>query len=308
VLDPSITIDILANYFLLAAYAGVVVVVVTVLTDHVLEPRLKALSEADSPTAAKPEAIQHRGLALSVLAMAAVIAGGAALGLAPNGPLRDETGALKPFYKSFVAIVAIALFAGALVFGIANGRLKRDADVYDQMRGALADTAPFMLLVFFAAHFAAFLDWSNLAVISAAAGAAWLKTIDLGGPALVIAFCLLTSALNLVLPSTSAKWALMAPAAVPMMMSLGISPEMTAAAYRLGASATELVTPTAMTPIVLLFAQRYAPRMGLGRFMAIMTPYMLGLLTAALALLWFWTAFDLPLGPTGARMSYTPPG
>lgn len=306
IVNPSITINILANYYMLAMFAIVVIALVTVLTDYVIEPRLNrewpAAANADKASVATNQA---RGLRSSLLAVALVLAGGAALGLIPGGPLRGDDGGLQPFYRSFVAIVALALVAGAIVFGIANRVIRTDGDAYRFMREALADTAPFLLLVLFAAHFSAFLEWSHLAEVAAANGAIWLRSINLTGGPLILIFCLLTAVLTLVLPSTSAKWALMAPTAVPMMMALGVSPEMTAAAYRFGSSATELVTPTALTPIALLFAQRYAPQMGFGRFIGLMVPYMTGILGASLLLLATWIAFDLPLGPTGARVFLT---
>lgn len=303
IVDPATSINILANYYMLAVFAVAVITLVTLLTDHVIEPRL----DRDWPVANAVDAVDDaapppRGLSASLLTILALLAGGAALGLMPGGPLRGDDGGLQPFYKSFVSIVSIALIGGAIVFGTVNRVIRSDSDAYRFMREAFADTAPFLLLVLFAAHFSAFLEWSRLAEVAAANGAIWLRSIHLTGGPLILVFCLLTAALTLVLPSTSAKWALMAPAAVPMMMALGVSPEMTAAAYRFGSSATELVTPTALTPIALLFAQRYAPQIGFGRFVGLMMPYMMGILGTSLLLLSAWIALDLPLGPTGARV------
>lgn len=305
---PNVSIDIFANYFMLAAFAIAVIGVVTLITDRWMEPRIAGLyptPAADAGSALKGDAT---GLGWAGLAVLAVLIAGLALGLAPGAPLRDPETGLRPFYASFIAIITFALLAGGLVFAICRNTVRTDSDAYALMRDALADTAPFLLLVFFAAHFSAFLEWTHLAQFAAAQAAQWLRTIALTGTPLILVFFLLTAVLNLVLPSTSAKWALMAPAAVPMMMSLGISPEMTAAAYRLGASASELVTPTAMMPIVLLFAQRHVPRLGIGSFIALMIPYTIALLAASAVLLVIWAGLDLPLGPTGAHAALeTPP-
>lgn len=301
VVNPATSIDIFANYFMLAAFAVVVIAIVTLLTDRWMEPRIATRYPMPVQDQSDRPAVDTAGLGWAGIAVLAILAGGLALGLAPGAPLRDPETGLKPFYASFIAIIAFALLAGGLTFAVRRGTVRSDSDAYALMRDALADTAPFLLLVFFAAHFSAFLEWTHLAQFAAAQAAQWLRSIALTGTPLILAFFLLTAVLNLVLPSTSAKWALMAPAAVPMMMSLGISPEMTAAAYRLGASASELVTPTAMMPIVLLFAQRYVPRMGLGTFIALMVPYTVALLAASAGLLVLWAGLDLPLGPTGAH-------
>lgn len=299
-IDPQFSIDILANYFLLATFALVVIVVVTAITDGWFEARVAARFP-DPMLVAERQDRDTRGLATAGRAMALVLICGLALGLLPGAPLQDPVTGLKPFYASFIAIITLVLLAGGIAFAASRGDIRNDSDVYALMRLALADTAPFLLLVFFAAHFSAFLEWTHLAQLTAAQAAQWLRTLALSNTALVLVFFLLTATLNLVLPSTSAKWALMAPAAVPMMMSLGVSPQMTAAAYRLGASASELITPTAMMPIVLLFAQRHVPKLGIGQFIGLMVPYAAALLVASGAMLLVWVELDLPLGPTGAR-------
>lgn len=302
VVDPSVTIDILANYFLLATFAVLVTIIVTLVTDLYLEKRIDRLFSR--PMTVDTETIEaHRGLGISLGVILLIVAIGAALGLAPGAPLRMPDGDLRPFYKSFIAIVFLAMLGGGLVFGFLNGRLRRDSDVFALMQQALAETAPFLLLIFFAAHFGAFLGWTHLAEVGAAKAAAGLRDVQVTGVPLILAFSALTAVLNLILPSTSAKWAIMAPTAVPMMMGLGISPEMTAAAYRIGASASELLTPTAMTPIVFVFAQRYARELGFGRFLGLMVPYAAAIFFGGMALLFAWASLDLPLGPSGAHAS-----
>jgi aminobenzoyl-glutamate transport protein len=104
--------------------------------------------------------------------------------------------------------------------------------------------------------------------------------------------------LNLFVGSASAKWALLAPVLVPMLILLGISPEMSTAAYRVGDSATNIITPLMVYfPLILIFCQRWQKDFGIGSLAAMMLPYSMGLLAAGLALVIGWVALDVPLGP-----------
>ncbi len=306
-LDPSIEIDLLANYFLLLAYAVLVTLVVTVVTERYVEPNFRPeddldpgqVDEVDAVTAGR--ALRRAGLA------AAVVIGLVCIATVPgDGLLRGSDGSLAPFYESLIAIICGFFVVTGTVFGIATGRIRNDGDFMELLRAAMRDVAPFLVLVFAAAHFAAFLTWSNLAVISATLGAEFLRESGISGIPLVFGFTVVSSLLNLLMASASGKWALMAPTIVPMLMSAGLSPEMITAAYRIGDSATNIITPTSLLPVVLVYAQRYRPEVGLGAFIRIMFPYAVGMFIAGLALLTGWLWLDLPLGPSGAQIYYQP--
>jgi len=140
--------------------------------------------------------------------------------------------------------------------------------------------------------------WSGLGLILAVHGADFLETTNMPAWALLTAIILISSLLNLLVGSASAKWALIAPVLVPMLMLLGISPEMATAAYRVGDSATNIITPLMVYfPLILIFCQRWQADFGLGSLTATMLPYSIGLMLAGLAMTIAWVVFDLPLGP-----------
>jgi aminobenzoyl-glutamate transport protein len=175
------------------------------------------------------------------------------------------------------------------------------------MTGAMRDLAYYFVLVFAVAHFVAMFGWSNLGLIMAVEGAQALKSSGLSAPFLLGGIVVLTAAVNLFVGSASAKWGLLAPILVPMMMLLGVSPEMTTAAYRVGDGATNIVTPLMVYfPLVLTFCQRWEKDFGLGSLMATMLPYSLGILIFGTAMTVGWVALDLPLGG-GAVVEYTLP-
>ena len=177
-------------------------------------------------------------------------------------------------------------------------------DLVKMMTGAMEDLAYYLVLAFAAAHFVAMFSWSNLGLILAVHGADFLSSTNMPAWALLTSIILVSSLLNLFVGSASAKWALIAPVMVPMLMLLGISPEMATAAYRVGDGATNIITPLMVYfPLILIFCQRWQSNFGLGSLAATMLPYSIGLLLSGLAMTTMWVVLDLPLGP-GASVFY----
>ncbi|MDE0509192.1 MAG: AbgT family transporter, partial [Gammaproteobacteria bacterium] len=180
-------------------------------------------------------------------------------------------------------------------------------DLIAMMQGAMSDMAYYLVLSFAAAHFVAMFNWSNLGLIFAIHGAAVLESSNMPDTLLMASIILFGAVLNLFIGSASAKWALLAPVLVPMLMLVGISPEMSTAAYRVGDSATNIITPLMpYFPLVLVFAQRWQKEFGLGSLVATMLPYSVFLLLAGLVLTILWVSLGLPLGPA-APVSFTMP-
>ena len=166
------------------------------------------------------------------------------------------------------------------------------------MTESMEDLAYYLVLSFVAAHFVAMFGWSNLGLIFAVHGADFLENISMPSWILLTLIILLSALLNLFVGSASAKWALISPVLVPMLMLLGISPEMATAAYRVGDSATNIITPLMVYfPLILIFCQRWKSDFGIGSLAAMMLPYSLALIIAGLGMTIFWVVLDLPLGP-----------
>lgn len=149
-----------------------------------------------------------------------------------------------------------------------------------------------------AAHFIALFGWSNLGSLVAVSGASGLQAIGFTGLPLIVAFVLVSSTVNLFVGSASAKWAIMAPVFVPMLMLVGYSPELVQAAYRIGDSFTNILTPLMpYFPLVIVFGQKYVPDLGIGTLISLMIPYSIGFGIFSTLLLVVWIFLGLPLGP-----------
>lgn len=165
----------------------------------------------------------------------------------------------------------------------------------------MATMASYLVLMFFAAQFVNYFSWTNLGLITAITGSDWLKSLQVGPVALMIIFILFSASINLVVGSASAKWSIMAPIFVPMFYLLGISPEVTQAAYRVGDSSTNIITP--LMPyfaIVVAFVAKYDEKAGIGTIIAAMLPYSILFLFSWAAMFGLWISLDIPLGPGGS--------
>jgi len=300
-IDKTYTVNAMANYYFLGASVFLITVLGALVTERIVEPRLGTYDGEMKPEPLQPLApAERRGLrwALAVFLGLAALVGA---GLMPGGVLQD---AAKPgFINSYVIrglvffIFVFGLFP-ALAYGLAAGTIRRDTDVYKGMQKTMELAAPYLVVVFFIAQFVNLFAWSNVGVIVAVKGAAVLKSLQLGPVPLMVGLVLLTAATDIFLGSASAKWAILAPVFVPMFMLLGYTPEVTQAAYRIGDSVMNVVTPLASNfPLVLMFAQRCLPRTGIGTMVALMLPYSVAFFFGwtLLLLLWMWLGW--PLGP-----------
>ncbi|MFN3695722.1 MAG: AbgT family transporter, partial [Ignavibacterium sp.] len=187
-----------------------------------------------------------------------------------------------------------------LAYGIAVNTIRNDKDFMKHIIKSMSTMATYIVLVFFAAQFVYFFRYSNLGLIIAINGAAFLKNIGLTGIPLLVAFVLVSAFINLFMGSASAKWAIMAPVFIPMFMLLGYHPALTQAAFRIGDSVTNLVTPMmSYFALIVAFAQKYDEKYGIGAIISTMIPYTILLTIFWTLLLIIWMLFGLPLGPDG---------
>ncbi|MCC6283709.1 MAG: AbgT family transporter [Phycisphaerales bacterium] len=208
--------------------------------------------------------------------------------------------------ESIVPILFLGFLAPGVVFGVMTGQFRRAGDVVQMMVGAMVTMAPVIVLAFFAAQFIEYFKYSGLDRMLAYAGGTVLAKASLGPSALIVAFICVTMLVNLLIASMSAKYSMFAPIFVPMLMLVGISPELTQCAYRIGDSVTNIITPlNSYLIIILAVVQRYAPKGGMGTIISMMMPFTITFLISWTLLMLAWMALGLPLGP-GAGLWYTP--
>lgn len=307
--------NIAGNWYFIAAMLFIFLPVIWFVTDKIIEPRLgpwKGGVASSIEPQVEGSSKEGKALAWSGLAGLVVVALWVFLTIGPGTPLIDTTKddpvmRLTPMLQSLVAGFFVLFLVMGWVYGAVTGVVKGHRDIVKMMAQSMGDMAYYLVLAFAAAHFVAMFNWSNLGLIAAVNGADFLRSANLPAPALLAAIVVMTAAINLLVGSASAKWGLLAPVLVPMLMLLNISPEMATAAYRVGDGATNIITPLMVYfPLILTFAQRWNPQFGLGSLTAMMLPYSIWILITGVALTVGWVALDLPLGP-GATVGYTLP-
>ncbi|VVS96387.1 AbgT family transporter [Erythrobacter sp. EC-HK427] len=302
------TINIAGNWYFIAAMTVVYLPVIWFVTDRMIEPRLGPYDIAlagDQPAEEAQDALtagQKRGLSHAGLVVLALVALWVLLTIGPVAPLVDDAAApearLNPLYKSLLPFFLLVFLLPGYAYGRAAGTIADHRALIGMMAGGMKDMAYYLVLSFVAAHFVVMFAWSNIGIVLAVTGADALRASGLPVWAMLIAIVLFGALLNLIIGSASAKWSVMAPVLVPMLMLVGVSPEMTTAAYRVGDSATNIITPLMVYfPLILIFCQRWNRHFGLGSLTALMMPYCAGIIAAGLGITVLWVVFDLPLGP-----------
>jgi len=316
-LDSKWTMNIAGNWFFIAALLVIYLPVIWYVTDKVIEPRLgkwipgdehkDSFGDEDKPlTEGEKRGLRRAGFAiLGVCGLWLLMTFGPGTPLLNDGPGTEGQAwyvTATPFFKSLVGGFMILFLAAGWAYGSAAGTIKSGDDLVAMMTEAMKDMGYYLVLAFAAAHFVAMFNWSNLGLITAVHGAGAIEASGLPLPVALGLIVLFAALLNLFVGSASAKWALLAPVLVPMLMLLGISPEGATAAYRVGDSATNIITPLMVYfPLILIFAGRWQKGFGIGSLTAMMIPYSVWMLITGVVLVILWIALGIPLGP-GAPM------
>ena len=315
-LDPSYSVNPACNYYFMVASTVLITVLGTFVTSKIVEPMLGNWdpSEGDGSQhegTAEPSSQEAKAFGISMAIGVALGIGILLLGLVPGAPLHDTVkegepavNALHSFFSAIEILVTIGFIVPGIVYGILTKSIRSDKDVAAMMSNTMASMGAYVVLAFVAGQFVAYFNWSHLGAISAVKGAGVLKSIGLEGGMLMIAFLFVASVMNFLVGSASAKWAFMAPIFVPMLMQMGLSPEATQAAYRVGDSITNIISPLMpYLPIIIVFAQKYDRKAGIGTILAAMLPYSIAFLIGWTIMLLVWVYAGIPLGP-GASATY----
>lgn len=310
IIDPAYTVNAAANWYFMIASTFLISGIGTLVTEKIIVPRLGEYTgdeKAGPIQNVSPD--ERKGLIYAIIAGSAftliILAG-----IIPSqGFLRNPV-TFELLYSPFMSSIVAFIFIGGTLTGIAYGfgakTFKNESDIIKSMSKSLETLAGYIVLVFFAAQFVAYFNWSNMGLILAVSGADFLKSLSLGNIPLFVTFILVAAFINLIIASASAKWALMAPIFVPMFMLLGYSPELTQATYRIGDSITNIISPMmAYFPLLIVLLQKYDKKAGIGTLVATMLPYSISFFIGWTILLIIWFLLGIPVGP-GAGLFYQP--
>ncbi len=311
--DPAKTIGLTANLFFAIASTFFLAVVITIVTEKIVEPRLGKFTGSvsreatDMPDAAPPEgeaqpAAQARGLRLALFGFLAVLAVLLVLTVPRNGILRNpQTGSLiedSPLMESLIFIIMLIFLVCGLCYGAGAGTLKGSAAAMAAITKTFAGLGGLIFMLLVIAQFIAYFNYTNMATIAAVKMADGLESASIGPLWLLIGFVFVTLLLDLIIPGVIPKWAIFAPIFVPLFLRLGVAPQTVLAAYRVGDSPVNVITPLMVyLPFIVLLAQKYKKGAGVGTVVSLMIPYMLIIAVAWLLFFIAWYLIGIPLGP-----------
>jgi para-aminobenzoyl-glutamate transporter family len=312
IIDPAIQVNPLNNWFFNSASSLVIISLAWYLTDKIIEPRLKDVAVDGDPNEIPKfedlNPVQSKALRYASLTMLAGIVGLIAILYPETSPLRDANGELTtfaaPVMQSIVPIIFLLFLIPGVVYGYMSGTYSSTKDMIDSMTKAMQGMSYYIVMAFFCALFIDAFGKSNLGALLAINGAEFLQALSLPASVTIVGIIFLTAFVNLFVGSSSAKWALLGPIFVPMLMQLGISPDLTQAAYRLGDSSSNIITPLLpYFPLVVIYCQRYVKSTGIGTLLSLMLPYSITFLVVWTAFLLIYWTVGLPLG-VGASYIY----
>jgi aminobenzoyl-glutamate transport protein len=302
--DKSYVVPATANYYFMVGSTFLLTAIGTGVTNWIVEPRLGSYQAPHEQESSGLGAAERRGLTVAGFTVLFEIILLMLLILPENALLRDAKGDLQPFFQGMVVLMAVGFLLPAVGYGLAAGTIKSNRDVGRMIDETLGTMGSYIALAFAASQFVAYFAWSHLGLILAVTGADILRASGLSGISLILLFVFVCAAINLFVASASAKWAVVGPIFVPMLMIMGYSPEVTQGAFRIGDTFTNIITPLMpYMPLVIAFAQKYQPRIGLGTLMTLMLPYSVAFAIGWTIFLGLWLLLGIPLGP-GSGMIY----
>lgn len=293
-----------ANWYFMMASTILITILGTLVTEKIVEKNLGTYTGEYAPDKSEVSPLETKALKNAGISLMIFVVIMGFLMFPQNALFRtldEETGkmTLDVFMKSGLMVMILLLFfIPGVAFGKTTGKIKDSRDIVKAMTSAMESMGAYLVLIFFASQFVKYFNYTNLGTIISVKGADLLQSIGFTGLPLIIAFVILSAFLNLFMGSASGKWGIMAPIFVPMMMRLNLSPELTQAAYRIGDSITNIITPLmSYFAMIVMFAQKYDEESGLGTLISTMLPYSIVFLIGWTALMAVWYLLDLPLGP-----------
>ena len=311
--DPARSIDLTANLWFGIGSTILLTLVLGFMTSRVVEPRLGVYDPSVAPDAGDADiqtadthpdvdpADEKRGLRLAGIYVLVAVAFVTLLTAPPNAPLRDpETGAIigtSPFMNSLIVIITLLFLAAGLGYGKGAGTLRTNTAIIHAIEKSWAGLAGLLLLFLLIAQFIAYFNYSKMPQIAAVRLGDLIENVNIGTGWLLLIAIIITLVVGIIIPQAIAKWALLAPIFIPLFLRLGVDPAAVLAAYRVGDSPVNIVTPImAYFPLIVIFAARYDRRSGIGTVIALMLPFFVALTIAWTLFFLAWYALQIPWG------------
>ncbi len=306
IIDPTYEVNVLCNYFYAFGSTFIVIGACWWVTERIVDPWCRKACPVDKDIDVSAQDLsvtpkENRAFSIASAVLTLLIIGLVLALLPEDSILRDPNGNIAsfkaPIMQSIVAIIFLLAAATGVVYGIISGKFRSSKDFTKSMEEITKTLIQLIVFYFFAAQFMYVFGASNIGALIAISGAEFLKSLALPPQVTIFGIILFVGMLNLIITSASAKWAILAPIFVPMLMAVGIAPELTQAAFRVSDSAVNVCTPMfAFYPLIIVYCQKYYKNTGVGTLSSLMLPYTITLLISLTIMLYVFWWLNIPLG------------
>ena len=304
-------LQVTANYYFGVFCSLVLALLVTLITTRVVEPRLGTYvsdgAVATTESGEIDEVAERRGLRHALWALVVVVVVVLALSLPSGAPLRDPASGdligVTPFMSSLIFVISAAFLVCGIAFGVGAGTLRGGNATVAAVAKTFASLGGLLVMFMMIAQFIALFNWTNLPTVTAIWAAHVLEQASVPPVILLVLFILVIFVLDIMLPGLVPKWAIFAPVFVPIFQALDIAPQTLLAAYRVGDSPMNVLTPLMVyLPFIVTVTQRYKKDAGIGTIIALMLPHTVWILVTWIVIFVAWFLLGIPWGP-GAPVS-----
>ncbi|MFO1090042.1 MAG: AbgT family transporter [Hyphomicrobiales bacterium] len=303
--NPNAQITVVGNLYFMIASSIIMAIVCTILTERFVEPRLGPytggvpVEASEGLSGSEQQGLKYAGRALLVFVLILVALTAPPI---PWGILRNQTTggimAGSPFMSALIVLISLLFLVVGYAYGRGAGTIANATAAIGLVVKTWSSLAGMIFLLFVIANFIAFFNWTNLATVTAVNLADFLQTMPIGATGYIILFVIVVALIDVILTGGLAKWAILAPVFIPLFMRLGGDPNLVLAAYRVGDSPMNVITPLNVYLAVMVgFAQKYQKDAGIGTIVALMLPYTIVLLVLWTLMLIVWYHLGIPLGP-----------
>lgn len=284
-LNPSLNISVACNWFFMFASTFLLSIVGTIVIEKFIEPRFSSANDNDYTEDEKHlNYIEVNGLKYVLFTTIIYII---ILFLFVNNLIISG---IVPFLILWFLLIGI-------LYGKLTGKIKNLSDIENMMTNSIKNISGFIVICFFASQFIEIFSYTNLGVFISVLGSEWLLHLGIVGVPIIIIFIIFTTFINILIGSSSAKWALLAPIFIPMFMNIGISPIVTQAAYRIADSVSNCISPLEpFMPFIIIICKKYDDKIGMGTIITWMFPIAISFIISWTLLLLIWYQFNIPLG------------
>ena len=300
---------VVSNYYFTAVSMIVMCIVITLVTEKMIEPRLGKydISEAsegaiEEELSDESKAAEARGLRYALFGFLGVLAVVLLCTIPSGAPLRDPVDGniigTTPFMDSLLFIITLFFLVSGVAYGVGAGTVKSADDVIGFITKTFSGLAGLIFMLLMIAQFIAYFNWTNMPRVAAVAMADLLERANIAALPLLIGFIIVILVLDFIIPGVIPKWAIFAPVFIPIFMRLDVAPQTVLAAYRIGDSPVNTLTPLMVyLPFIVTIAQRYNRKSGIGTIISLMLPYAVAIAVTWTLLFCVWFLLDIPLGP-----------